>query len=172
MTPPHPSQETPPHRLHLFLNPRGREPYLSHIHTHDENAQCTRRTIFTTSLPCSRNRSRRRPMMRTTAHNPDLTTTLTFPASSPQHQLSLMTLATHLLVSLPQLHHTNNVGNILRQADSHRHTLHLIMATVTLGRYHKVWFTNLHEHARQDPLLLPAEPGVHPTRHRQRQRLT
>ena len=33
MTPPHPSQETPPHRLHLFLNPRGREPYLSHIHT-------------------------------------------------------------------------------------------------------------------------------------------
>ena len=81
-------------------------------------------------------------MMRTVTHEPDRITTLTFPAESKQHQLTILTLATHLLFSVPTLH-TRASWDIIRHPSSHKHTLHLILATVTLKHYHKIWFTAL-----------------------------
>ena len=90
-----------PHRLHLLLNPHTHLPYLQHIHEVDEKN--TYRLVIITSLPSKRSRSRRHPMMRTITYSPDPVTKLTFPADSTQHQLSIMTLATHLLLSIPCL---------------------------------------------------------------------
>ena len=58
-------------------------------------------------------------MLRSTTHAPDPVTTLTLPADSTQHQLSIMTLATHLILFIPQLKRTKHVGNVLQQAESH-----------------------------------------------------
>ena len=89
-------------------------------------------------------------MMRTTAHVPDLVTTLTFPADSPQHQQSILTLATHLLLTIPTITPQQS-WNIIREKTSHRHTLQLILATVTLQRHHVVWHT-----------APPATHAIHP----------
>ena len=49
MTPSYSTLDAPPHRLHLFLNSRGREPFLRHIH--DIEGETTRHLELTTSLP-------------------------------------------------------------------------------------------------------------------------
>ena len=79
-------------------------------------------------------------MLRTTAHAPDLVTTLTFQADSIQYHQSILTLATHLLLTVPVIILCHS-WNILRENDSHRLTLQLILATITLKRYHLVWHT-------------------------------
>ena len=103
ITPPTLNGETPPHRLHLFLNPYNRMPFLRH--THDVDDRTRYRLEITTDLPETHSRSsnlqRRRMMVRTTSHTPDLVTTFTFPTASNQHQLTIMTPATHLLLSIP-----------------------------------------------------------------------
>ena len=86
---------------------------------------------LTTSLQNSRSPPRRCPMLCSTTHALDSVTPLTFSAESTQHQLSIMTLTTHLLISIPQLEHTKYEWNIVRQAESHRHTLKLILAAIT-----------------------------------------
>ena len=161
---------TPPHRFHLFLNPHKRMPYLRH--THDVNEHRRYRLEITTSLPEIQPRSshlRRRPMMRTTAYTSDLVTTFTFPAVSNQYQLTIMTLATHLLLSNPCLKQTEHVWNAVRTQDSHQHTLQLILATITLERCHKVWCTVLHSRppARHSPSpstppTIPLSPSTAP----------
>ena len=139
LTPPRTGTVATPHHLHLYLNPHGRLPYLQHTCTGiNTKPYCL---IVTTSLPSLRaasSTSRRRPMMRTTAHIPDLVTTLTFPADSPQHQHSILTLATHLLLTIPVIT-PQQPWDIIREKTSHRHTLQLILATVTLQRHHLVW---------------------------------
>ena len=77
-------------------------PYL--LHTHRLTDQTTRRLDLTTTLPSKASvpgRPHRRPMMRTESHAPDRIITLTFPTASIQHQLSIMTLVTHMLLSVP-----------------------------------------------------------------------
>ena len=130
-----------PHYLHLYLNPHDRLPYLQHTCTGIEPKSY--RLIVTTSLPCHQYGSsnvRRRPMLRTTAHAPDLVTTLTFPAKSIQHQQSILILATHLLLTVPIITPQQS-WSIIREKKSHRHTLQLILDTITLKRYHLIWHT-------------------------------
>ena len=141
LTPPRIGNMATPHHLHLYLNPHDRPPFLQHRCTGNEPTPY--RIVITTSLPsqCSESsRARRRPMLRTTSHAPDLVTTLTFLADSIQYQQSIMTLATHLLLTVPIITR-RQPWNIIREKESHRHTLQLILATVTLKRYHLVWHT-------------------------------
>ena len=152
LTPPRTDPVATPHHLHLYLNPHDRTPFLQHTCTTTEpTAYCL---IVTTNLPSPRSGSsstRRRPMMRTTSHAPDLITTLTFPADSVQHQQSILTLVTHMLLTIPVITPRQS-WNIIRDKESHRHTLQLILATVTLKRHHLVWHT-----------AVPALPVTHTT---------
>ena len=88
-------------------------------------------------------------MLRTTSHVPDLVTPLTFPADSTQHQQSILTLATHLLLTIPIIT-PQKYWNIIREKASHRHTLQLILATFTLKRHHLVWHTVMNDPLRPE----------------------
>ena len=100
LIPPGAALDNTPHRLHLFLNPYNRFPYLQHTHTlNDQTTHCIE---ITTSMP-SPTHTRWRPVNRTVTHTPNCITTFTFSADSPQHQLFIMTLTTHLLLSVPIL---------------------------------------------------------------------
>ena len=118
LTTPRTTNVDPPHNLQLYLNPHDRLPYLQHTYTWNKpTSYCL---IITTSLPCQRSGSsseRRRPMLRTTAHDPDLVTALTFPADSIQHQQSILTLATRLLLTVPIVTR-QQFWNIIREMDS------------------------------------------------------
>ena len=59
---------------------------------------------------------------------------------SQQQQQSILTLATHLLLTIPVITQQQS-WDIIRETTSHRHTLQLILATVTLQRHHLVWHT-------------------------------
>ena len=52
-----------------------------------------------------------------------------------------MTLATHMLLTSPALRQKMQSWNIVRHVDTHRQTFQLILATITLQRYHKIWHT-------------------------------
>ena len=80
--------------------------------------------------------------MRTTSHAPEIGTVLTFPAESVQHQMTILTLATHLLLSIQVIYAPHMAWKIIRQPHTHLRTLHLILATIALKRYHPIWFTN------------------------------
>ena len=128
------------YHLHLYLNPHNRLPYLQHtcIGT-DPTSYCL---IVTTSLSktdAGSSSSRRRPMLLTTSHVPDLVTTLTFPANSTQYQQSILTLVTHLLLAVTVITPRQS-WKIIREKATHRHTLQLILATITLKRHHLVWY--------------------------------
>ena len=118
-TPPGAASNATPHILHLFLNPHNRFHYLQHTHTIDDRT--THRIEITTSMP-SPIHTKRRPMIRTVTYAPDLIMMLTFPAEFTQHQLSIVTLATHLILSAPILI-TRASWDTIRQDDSHQHTL-------------------------------------------------
>ena len=95
------------HHLYLFLNPHNCLPHLRHTHTIDQNT--IHNLITTTSLPSTRtgfDRPSRWSILWTTSHVPDLVTTLTFPAATVQYQLSIMTLATQMLLSISILNPT------------------------------------------------------------------
>ena len=104
-------------------------------------------------------------MMRTESHAPDLIPTLMFPTNSAQHQLSILTLATHLLLTAPILTPTLQQWNVVQNDDTHHQTLQLILATITLTRYHKIWYTLLD--TRQQPDI----STPYSTRHTKRRRL-
>ena len=89
-------------------------------------------------------------MMRTDSRAPDRITTVTFPVTSLTHQLSIMTLVAHLLLSVPTIN-VRQSWNIVRDSETHEHTMQLILATVTLKRYHKVWSS-----LQGQPLSLPS----------------
>ena len=82
-------------------------------------------------------------MLRTESDAPDRLTTLTFPASTSQHQLSIITLVTHMLLSVPILN-TQQSWNMVRDNEAHEQTLQLIIATITLRSYHKIWSSIAH----------------------------
>ena len=151
------------HNIQLFLNPHNRLPYLLYTHTVDENT--IRRRVFTITLPCQTylsGRSQRQLIMRTESHTPNRITTLTFPATSVTHQLSIMTLLAHLLLHVPNITARQSL-NIVRDSATHYHTMQLILATVTLKRYHKVWSS-----LQSQPLSLPKTLPLHqPSSHKQ-----
>ena len=64
----------------------------------------------------------------------------------------------HILLSVPFLKHTQRVWNISRKDWSHRHTLQLILATITLKRYHEVWCSILDTRHHNVPPLTPPHP--------------
>ena len=138
LTPPQIGNVATPHHLHLYLNPHNCLPYLQHTFT--GTATKSYCLIVTTSLPrqdAQSSSSRRRPMLLTKSYVPDLVTTLTFPVNSTPHQQSILTLATHLLLTVPVITPRQS-WNIIRNKATHRHTLQLIQATVTLKRHHLV----------------------------------
>ena len=57
LTPPCADIMATPHRLHFFLNPHNRMPYLQH--TNDVDAQSTYHLVITTSLPSTCSKSKR-----------------------------------------------------------------------------------------------------------------
>ena len=135
------------HHLHLFLNLYKRDPYL--LYTFD-GAKHTTGTVapqhlaITTSLPSSfisSKRPKRHHMKRTLSHAPEIDTVLIFPADSVQHQMTSLTLATHMLLSIPVIYAPHMEWKIIRQPHTHLNTLHLILATLALKRYHPIWFT-------------------------------
>ena len=93
-------------------------------------------------------------MMRTNVHAPDRITILTFQADSPQHQLSIMTLVTHLLLSVSSIT-AQQSWNIVRDGETHQRTLQLVLATITLKRYHKGWFSFLDQPTSLPSILPP-----------------
>ena len=90
-------------------------------------------------------------MIRTTSHTPLLGETITFPANSVQHQMTILTLVTHMLLSTPTLNTRLVSWGPVRQPNAHHQTLGIIQATLALRRYHPIWFTT-------GPPLLPAGP--------------
>ena len=141
LTPPRTGSVAIPHHLHLYLNPHNRLPYLQH--TCNGTGKKSNHVIVTTSLRCHQYEStnaRRRPMLRTTSHAPDFITTLTFPVDSIHHQQSILTLVTHMLLTVPIVTPQQS-WNIIREKDSHRYTLQLILATITLKRHYIIWHT-------------------------------
>ena len=113
---------TKPYHLHLFLNLHNHMPYLRHTRKVDE--WIAHHLDIITSLPCTRpqsTRTRCRHMKRTTTYVPGLITTVTLPTVSTQDQLSIITLATHLLLTVPYLQQTQQSWNIVGQVGSHQH---------------------------------------------------
>ena len=94
------------HQLHLFLNPYKRDPYILYTYDggqHNNSAMATQHLTIITSLLSNlipSNRPKRHHMMRTTSYTPDLGTSLTFPTESVQHQMPILTLATHTILSI------------------------------------------------------------------------
>ena len=123
---------------------------------HRINENTIRRLMITTTLHCKislSGRPHRRLMMSTESHAPDRVTTLTFPATSVTHQLSIMTLVAHLLLSVPNIN-ARQSWNVVRNSETHEHTMQLILVTVTLKRYHKV-SSSLHGQPVSLPSTLP-----------------
>ena len=94
--------------------------------------------------------------MRTTSHTPTLGETISFPAKSVQHQITILTLVTHMLLSAPNLNTTILSWGAVRQPTTHHQTLGIIMATLALKRYHPIWFTS-------GPPLLNTGPSAQST---------
>ena len=152
LTPPRTRSVTISHHLRLYLNPHNRPTYLQHTYTRNEPPSYS--LIVTTSLLSQRSRSssaRRRPMLRTTVHAPDIVTNLTFPADSIQYQQSILTLTIHLLLTVPIITRQQS-WKIIRERESHRHTLQLILVTITLKRYDLVWYTVINESPATQPI--------------------
>jgi len=145
------------HYIHLFLDPPTSFPYILYTFDGQPTANpplSAQRLTITTSLPSSTpstKRPRRHRMMRTTSHTPLLGETITFPANSVQHQMTILTLVTHMLLSTPTLNTRLVSWGPVRHPNAHLQTLGIILATLALKRYHPIWFT-------AGPPLLPAGP--------------
>ena len=61
-----------------------------------------------------------------------------------------MILATPMFFSLPIFTQTLS-WNAIRQIEAYRHTLQLTLVTITLNRYHKVWYNGLDTHLQPSP---------------------
>ena len=70
--------------------------------------------------------------MRTTSHAPEIGTVLTFPADSVQYQMTILILATHMLLSIPVIYAPHMEWKIIRLPHTQLTTLHLILATHAL----------------------------------------
>ena len=89
--------------------------------------------------------------MNTTSHTSDMGCTIHFPVDSIQHQMTILTLVTDILLSIPVIYMPHLSWNIVRQPNTHQQTIHIILATIALKRYHTIWFT-------PSPLPSPVPP--------------
>ena len=150
------------HYIQLFLNPSTGSPYLLYTFDGQPNANSllsAQRLTITTSLPSSlpsTKRPRRYRMMRTTSHSPNWGETITFPADSVQYQMTILTLVTHMLLSVSLLRLTLLSWRPVRQPTAHQQTLGIILVTLALKQYHPIWFTS-------GPPLLPTVPSAQST---------
>ena len=79
-------------------------------------------------------------MIRATAHTPTLGDTISFPADSVQHQMTILTLVTHVLLSVSVLKPPLISWRPVRQQTAYQETLGIIMLTLAFKRYHPIWF--------------------------------
>ena len=79
-------------------------------------------------------------MMHTTSHTPILGETISFPTKSVQHQMTILTLVTHMLLSAPNLDATKLSWRAVRQPTTHHQTIGIVMVALALKRYHSIWF--------------------------------
>ena len=154
------------HYIHLFHDPPTRSPYILYTFAGQPKANpplSAQRLTITTSLPIpirSNKRPRRHRMMRTTSHTPNYGETISFPATSVQHQMTILTLVTHMLLSAPNLDATTLSRKVVRKPTTHQQTLGIIMATLALKRYHPIWFTSGPPLLHTDPPdLAPSAPS-------------
>ena len=127
------------HYIHLFLNPSTGFPHLSYTFNGPLSAnpplssqQLTTTTSLPSSLPSTK-RPRQHLMMRTTSHTPNLGETITFPAESVQHQMTILTLVTHMLLSARTLNTRLISWGPVRQPNAHQQTLGIILATLAFN---------------------------------------
>ena len=151
------------HYIHLFLDPPTSSPYILYTFDGQPTANpplSAQRLTITTSLPSpirSNKRPRRHHMMRTISHTPARGETISFPVKSVQHQMTILTLVTHMLLSAPNLDVPKLSWKAVRQPTTHHQTLGIIMATLALQRYHPIWFTSGPQLLHADsPHLAPA----------------
>ena len=135
------------HTIHLFLNSYQGSPDLQHTYNgryHNQNKISPQRLTLTTTLSSTQSTSRK-PQRQYTIHTMtdthDLGRTITFPAYSIHHQLSILILTTSMILSLPIFDIKILKWNILRYISTHRHQTHLILTAIILRRYHKIWST-------------------------------
>ena len=120
LTPLGPIDQQQRYHLHLFVNPYNRSLYLLYTFAggqHNHHTVAPQHLTITTSLPSSlihSKRPRRQHTMRTTFHTPHLGTFLTFPAKYVQHQMTILTLTTHMLLSILVINTPHMVWNIVR----------------------------------------------------------
>ena len=79
--------------------------------------------------------------MRTTSHTPEMGWTISFPIESVRHQIIILTLVTHMLLSILVFNTPTTSWNIVRHSHTQHQTMHLILFTLALKRYHLIWFT-------------------------------
>ena len=124
------------HYPHLFLNPPTGSPYLQYTFDSGSNNNrplSVQRLTITTSLFISlitSKRPRRYRMMYNTSHTPNLGETITFPTDSEQHQMTILILVTHMLLSIPVLPSPVLSWRTVRNPTSHRQTINIILATL------------------------------------------
>ena len=92
-------------------------------------------------------------MIRTTSHIPTLVETISFLTQSVQHQMTILTLVTHIILSAPNLDATKISLKAVRQPTTHQQTIGIIMTTLAIKRYHPIWFTS-------GPPLLSTDPSA------------
>ena len=108
------------HHIQLFINPYKRSLYVQYIYNgryHNNRPVATQHLTITTSLPKSlilSMQSTRQLVMRTTSHTPDHGETITFPVDSVQHQMTILTLVTQILMSILVLNTSSLSWNIFR----------------------------------------------------------
>ena len=80
--------------------------------------------------------------MRIASHIPTLGETIAFPVDSVQHRLIILTLVTHILLSVPVFHSPLRFWRTIRHPNAHHQTIGIILATLALKWYHPIWFTH------------------------------
>ena len=136
------------HTLHLFVNIYKESFYLQYTYDGEwyywSMVSSQYLTIYTN---LSRNqftfkRPQRERVIHTMSHTPDLSRTITFPAESIQHQMTMLILAPYMLL-LIQVFNTSHISwNIIMYTTTHRQNYGLILETFALTRYHLIWFTS------------------------------
>ena len=61
---------------------------------------------------------------------------------SAHYQITIMTVVTHLILSLSVFNTPLLSWNIVRHPNANHQTMHLILATLALKRYYFIWFTS------------------------------
>lgn len=63
---------------------------------------------------------------------------IAFETKSTQYKISILTIATHILLSIPDINSQNILCVAVRYTDINRQTLTLILVTLILTQYNKI----------------------------------